>query len=87
MKLSMRTTFYNARYKSLKVNRGRHARTMTLHAIDHLQMDHYKARTAEVHDLADGKLHAVITRTLYKVETIFERNPLNYDMPERKEKK
>jgi len=81
--------YYNEKKERLKTTRGKYARTMTRAAFDHMQMDEYNARTAEVF-LGEGAgtlysvLRLVLQRGKVKVETLFEQDPAKHTAPERK---
>lgn len=47
----------------VKTTRALHANTASRNCFDHMQLNHYGADVAEVHDERDGKLHAVFTYT------------------------
>ena len=82
-KRTIRAVYYNGKKDPIATNFGKWPRTMTLHAVDHLQLDSYGARACEIFDIETGTLHAVLTRTLYKVNIVFERNPTKFDEPRR----
>jgi hypothetical protein len=85
VKRTIRAVYYNGKKEAIRTNHGSWPRTMTLHAVDHLQLDSYGATVCEVFDIETGTLHAVLTRSVKKVEIIYKREPKNYDEPKRKE--
>lgn len=57
------TTTYYANLEAtelVKINRAVHVRSAVLRAVDHMQMNNYGAKLAQVHDERNGKLHRVI---------------------------
>ena len=84
-KRPIRAIYYDAKKEVVRTNHGNWPRTMTLHVVDHLQLDEYGATVAEVFDITSGVLHAVVTRGVRKVEIIYKREPKNFDEPRRKE--
>lgn len=72
----IKAVYYNGREKALKRTAGKHPRSMTKAAFDHMQTDEYGASVVEVFD--NKVLHAVITRTPRKVEAIYKRDPVKY---------
>jgi len=85
-KRTIRAVYYNGKKDPVATNFGKWPRTMTLHALDHLQTDNYGARACEIFDIETGTLHAVLSRTLYRVEVIFKRNPTEHFEPRKVEK-
>jgi hypothetical protein len=81
--------FYNGKDQAIKTNRGKYARTMTRAAFDHMQMDDYKARKAEVF-LSEGAatlygvLRLKLNRGKVEVETVFMEDPTKQTAPQRK---
>lgn len=71
--------FYNSKKEVVRRTASVHPRTATLCAVDHLQMDHYRATVAEVFDSHTGTLHAVIARVGRKVEIIYKRDPVRFE--------
>ena len=77
---NIRCVYYedlNAR-RIAKTTAGVHPRTVIMHAVDHLQMNHYDALLAEVYDITNGVLHAVLKRSLdpnkhRKIEILYKR--------------
>ncbi len=70
------TTFYGEGNHKVQVNRGGSARRACLHAVDHMQMNHYAARVAEVYDERTGELHIVLTYSPDgQMRIVFKRDP------------
>ncbi len=69
------TTYYNRNGEIVKTNRAKHPRTASTSAFDHLQMDHYDASVASVHDDNMGELHVILKRDLHgNIRTLFKRD-------------
>lgn len=71
------TTYY-ADMKAKKLVRTTQAKwsnNAVLHAVNHMQLNHYEASVCEVYDAQSGTLHAVIVRrpTRDKIEIVFKR--------------
>jgi hypothetical protein len=53
----LRAFFYDENEKLVKANAGANPRRLSLTLLDHLQMDHYGAFSAEMIDTRHGELH------------------------------
>jgi hypothetical protein len=64
---------FQARHPVKKI-RSMHANTACTACFNHMQLNHYGAAIAEVHDERDGVLHAVFKRSINgDVHALFER--------------
>lgn len=73
---NIQTTYYARGHKRVvKINKAIHANSAVLRCVDHMQQRHYiEAAVAEVFDLKDGALHAVITSNLEgRITIVFKR--------------
>jgi len=57
----------------VKTTRSKHPSSAILHAVDHLQLDHYGASLCEVFNSQTGVLWAVLKRTAQKIEIVYKR--------------
>ena len=70
------TRYYNRKREVIQINRAIYARTAVLRAVDHMQLDDYGAHVAEVFDIENGALHAVlVTDVKRQMRIIFKRDP------------
>ncbi len=69
---TIQTTYYRGR-KLIKTNTALHSNTAVLRCVDHMQLNHYEATTAEVFDNDNGVLHAVVRRNSKGIVIIFKR--------------
>lgn len=76
------TTYYKdlEATKVVKTNRAAHANSAVLRCVDHMQLNHYKARLCEVYDERDSKLHAVVVRELAGEIHIAYKRPVKEGM-------
>jgi hypothetical protein len=63
MTRNIQTTYYLGK-KLVKNNTATYANNAVLHCVEHMQLNHYEASTAEVFDSSNGELHAVIRRNI-----------------------
>lgn len=69
----IQTVYYNGR-KMVRQNLATYANNAVMLCINHMQLNHYGATSAEVFDKRWGQLHAVITRTIAgKITIVFKR--------------
>ena len=84
----IRAIYFNGKKDPVHTNAGRYPRTMILHAVDHLQLDSYGAKVAEIFDQDNGILHGVLRMYLVegkpKIEILYKRDPKKFTLPERK---
>jgi hypothetical protein len=74
MERNIQTTYFY-RDEVVKVNRSASANSAVVRCVDHLQMNHYGASTAEVFDALSGQLHAVFRySTTGEIRIIFKRD-------------
>lgn len=70
---SIRTIYYQGK-RIVKITRSRYAFTAVPRCISHMQVNEYSATLAEVFDLTNGDLHAVIRRYMSgEIRIIFKR--------------
>ncbi len=72
-------TIYYAKSKAVRSNYATYANRAVLHCVDHMQMNHYGARTAEVFDELTGVLHAIVTRSITGTITIVYKREVAED--------
>ena len=71
------TTVYYTDATARKIIRTNHSvwtNSAVCRAVGHMQVDKYGARVAEVYDSANGVLHAVLTRSINKMEIVYKRS-------------
>jgi hypothetical protein len=67
-------TSYFFRSDLVKTNNAKHANSAVLRCVDHMQLNHYGATSAEVFDNQTGELHAVVARSMdSKITILFKR--------------
>ena len=72
---TIQTTYFGNRNVVLKVNKASYANSAVLRAVDHMQMNDYGARVAEVFDDETSELHAVITNNVKgEIRIIYKRD-------------
>ena len=73
-KFNIKTVYYQNK-RVVKITRAAHANSAVPRCVDHMQMNHYDAFTAEVFDELNGVLHAVITRSVKgNIKIVFKRH-------------
>lgn len=74
MSRNIQTTYYFGK-KLVRHNSAKHTNNAVLHCVEHMQLNHYEATTAEVFDLENGELHAVVKRSMKNkdISIVFKR--------------
>jgi hypothetical protein len=72
------TVYYTHSKVVIRTNRAAHADSAVMHAVNHMQHDHYGADVCEVFDSTTGELHAVLKRTVMEMRIIFKRDPRDF---------
>jgi hypothetical protein len=72
-KWTIRCLYYNNSKQLIKTVAARYPRSAILRALDHMQMDDYNARIAEIIDQAIGTLHCVLRRSPMEVTVVYKK--------------
>lgn len=71
--LPIKTVYYRGK-ETVRTTRAGSAFRAVPHCIEHMQVNHYEASVAEVYDLRDGTLHAVVKRNVQgNLTIVFQR--------------
>jgi hypothetical protein len=79
MSRPIKTIYYGHRKQVLQINTSNDANRAVAQCVAHMQTNHYKATSAQVHDDTDGVLHADVHRSVKGTITIhYSRDPEAY---------
>jgi hypothetical protein len=71
---NIRTVYSGVKGETLKINHASYANSAVLRAVDHMQLNNYGAKVAEVFDSSSGELHAVIRNSMNgEIRIVYER--------------